>query len=361
MYQSLIRKLIFLLRHSPHRLGMAGVLGGLAISLSACAPVQWGALLDEPAKLSWPPMPNPKRVEYIGTLRQFTPVSRSISTVLFGQSQAGEIVKPVAMAVGGDGRMAIVDAGKRGVHFFVPSQQRYLLLSKAGEEDFLSPVSVIFDSTLNLLVSDSMLGKIFVFDANGTYTREMSPPKRQEFIRPTGLAYQETEGLFYVVDSKASRVSIFNDKGQYVNGFGKRGSKDGELNLPTHIASGPDGKIYVNDAMNFRAQVFTAQGQFVSLFGHHGDGSGDFAMPKGIAVDRNGVIYVAETLFDNVQMFSAQGDYLLSLGSQGQGPAEFWMPSGLFIDRDNKLYVCDTYNKRIQIFQLFGSDGGGRP
>ena len=339
-----------------------GLLGLLFLCISACAPIKWNAAVGEPAKLSWPPMPNPKKIEYIGILRQFTPASRSLSSIIFGQDPAGMIVKPIAIAVGNDGRMAIADASKRGVHFYIPSQQKYVLLSKAGAEDFLSPVSVMFDGSLNLVISDSMLGKVFVFDGNGNYTKEITPPKKQAFVRPTGLAYQESEeNKLYVVDSKTSQVAIFNDQGQYLDSFGKRGIGNGELNIPTHIASGPGGKIYINDAMNFRAQVFTPQGRFLSMFGHHGDGSGDFAMPKGIAVDRLGTIYVAETLFDTVQLFSVQGDYLLALGSKGQGPAEFWMPSGLFIDRDNKLYVCDTYNQRIQIFQLYGTDRGGKP
>lgn len=336
--------------------------GLLFLSLAACAPVKWDVVLSEPAQLSWPPMPNPKKIEYLGGLRQFTPVGRSLSTIIFGQRPAGTIVKPVAIAVGADGRMAIADAGKRGVHFYVPSQQKYVLLSKAGEEDFLSPVSVMFDSNLNLLVSDSMLANVFVFNENGRYTKEIIPPKSHAFARPTGLAYHESaENRLYVIDSKTNQVAIFNNQGQYLNSFGKRGLGKGDLNIPTHIASGADGKIYINDAMNFRAQVFTPQGNFISMFGHHGDGSGDFAMPKGIAADRQGTIYVAEMLFDTVQLFSPQGDYLLSLGSQGTGPAEFWMPSGIFIDRDNKLYVCDTYNQRIQIFQLYGAAGGGKP
>lgn len=328
----------------------------LAFSLSACAPVKWDAQLGEPAKLSWPPMPNPKKIEYLGTLRQFTPVGRSLSTVLFGQNPAGEIAKPVAIAIGGDERMAIVDAGKRGVHFYIPSQQKYLLLTKAGEADFLSPVSVTFDEDLNLVVSDSLLGKVFLFDGNGKFSKELIPPKEYAFVRPTGLTYQGIDGHYYIVDSKTNRVMIFNDQAQFVTSIGRRGDGDGEFNIPTHIATDRNGKIYINDAMNFRAQIFSGKGKFLSRFGHHGDGSGDFAMPKGIAVDRNGTIYVAETLFDTVQMFSANGDYLLSLGSQGQSPAEFWMPSGLHIDRANKLYVCDTYNKRIQIFQLVGND-----
>lgn len=333
----------------------------LFLGLWACAPTQWDAALGDPAKLSWPPSPNPKKIEYLGTLSQFTPVGRSIGTIIFGQKQAGTLVKPVAIAVGVDGRMAIADAGKRGVHLYVPSQQKYVLLSKAGGDELASPVSVIFDGNLNLVVSDSQLAKVFVFDASGNFSKEITPPKKQAFVRPTGLAHQEADGnTLYVVDSKNSQVSLFNDQGQYVKSFGKRGIGNGDLNIPTHISSGPDGKIYINDAMNFRAQVFTPQGRFLSMFGHHGDGSGDFAMPKGIAVDRLGTVYVAETLFDTVQLFSLQGDYLLSLGSKGQGPAEFWMPSGLFIDRDNKLYVCDTYNQRIQIFQLYGRGEGGK-
>jgi len=327
-----------------------------AFTLCACAPVKWNAPLGESATLSWPPMPNPKRIEYVGSLRQFTPVGRTLGTMIFGQNSAGALAKPVAVTVGGDGRMAIADAGKRGVHLYIPSQEKYILLTKAGSDEFISPVSVIFDASLNLIVSDSLQAKVFVFDNNGSFTKEIAPPKKHAFVRPTGIAFQETDNRLYVVDSKTSLVTIFNEQGEYVAHFGKRGGESGELNIPTHIASGPGGKIYITDAMNFRAQVFSPQGKFITMFGHHGDGSGDFGMPKGIAADRNGIIYVAETLFDTVQIFSLQGDYLLSLGSQGQKPGEFWMPSGLFIDRSNKLYVCDTFNQRIQIFQLIGTE-----
>lgn len=337
------------------------LIGVLVTTVFACAPVKWDTVLDEPATLSWPPLPNPKKIEYLGTLREFTPVGRSLRTVIFGQNPSMELAKPVAITVGADGRMAIADAGKRGVHFFIPSQQKYVLLTKANEEELQSPVSVMFDGGLNLVVSDSMLAKVFVFDGNGNYVKEIIPPRNRAFVRPTGIAYSEASRQLYVVDSKLNQVVIFDDQGQYLRSFGKRGAGNGELNIPTHIATDLTGKVYVNDAMNFRAQVFTAMGDFTTMFGHHGDGSGDFAMPKGVAVDRSGTIYVAETLFDAVQLFSPKGDYLLTLGSQGQGPAEFWMPTGLFIDRDNKLYVCDTYNKRIQIFQLYGTEGGGRP
>lgn len=336
-------------------------LGIVLLCLWSCAPVKWDTVLSEPAKLSWPPLPNPKKIEYLGTLNQFTPVGRSLRTIIFGQNEPGKLVKPVAIAVGADGRMAIADAGKRGVHFFIPSQQKYVLLTKAGEDEFQSPVSVIFDNAQNLVVSDSSLAKIFVFDDNGNYAKEIIPPKNHSFVRPTGITYSEADGLFHVVDSKLNQVVTFNDQGNYIRSFGKRGAGNGELNIPTHIATDSTGKVYVNDAMNFRAQIFTSIGDFVTMFGHHGDGSGDFAMPKGIAVDQSGTIYVAETLFDAIQLFSVKGDYLLTLGRQGQGAAEFWMPTGLFIDRDNKLYVCDTYNKRIQIFQLYGTEGGGRP
>lgn len=337
------------------------LLWGLTAVLSACTPVKWDMVLGEPAKLTWPPMPNPKKIEYLGTLHQFTPAGSSLGAVLFGQNQAGELAKPVAIAVGADGRMAIADAGKHGVHFFIPGQQKYVLLTKAGEKELQSPVSVMFDSGQNLVVSDSLLAKVFVFDEQGAYVKEIVPPKDHAFVRPTGIACSEADGQMYVVDSKANQVLMFNAQGQYGRSFGKRGAGGGELNIPTHIATDWSGRVYINDAMNFRVQIFSGNGGFASMFGHHGDGSGDFAMPKGVAVDRSGTIYVAETLFDAVQIFSSQGDYLLTLGGQGEGPGEFWMPTGLFIDRHGKLYVCDTYNKRIQIFQIYGTEGGGRP
>ena len=328
--------------------------------LVSCAPAEWEmkvARQGEGTEMVWPPAPNPVKASLIGEVRGFTEIGNSWVSKLFGASEAGQIGKPVAVAVGDDGRIAVVDAERRAVHFFIPAEKKYRLIQRAGKDSLKGPVSVAFDDDLRLYVADSKMNRIFVYNRAGGFEEEIDGGGRVRFKRPTGLAYLRDNKLLYAVDTKDNTVHLFNKRLEYQGYFGGRGGKNGEFNLPTHIAAGFDGRIYVNDAMNFRVQVFSPPDNFVTAFGHHGNGSGDFAMPKGVAVDRWGVVYVAETLFDRLQLFNDKGDYLMSIGAKGTGPGEMWMPSGLYIDRFDKLYVCDTYNARIQIFQLYSREG----
>lgn len=332
----------------------------LVTMLSACAPVKWQAPVENQADyLVWPPPPNPARVKYLGEMTAFVPTGESFKTIVFGKGESGKIIKPVAIAVGADGRIAIADTAREGVHLFIPQNQKYLLLSEFAGTKMNSPVSVTFDGDMGLYISDSSLAKVLYFDTDGKFVREITKAGRRNLLRPTGIVYHPQDDRLYLLDTMAHEMHIYSGSGEYISSFGKRGTAFGEFNMPTHIASNQLNAIFVNDAMNFRIQYFSPSDMSGGKFGNHGDGSGDFAMPKGVAVDRAGTIYVAETLFDLIQVFDIDGRYLMSLGSKGTEPGEFWMPSGIFIDRMSKLYVCDTYNNRIQLFQLLFPESEG--
>ncbi len=331
----------------------------LGLVLSGCAARKWTAPLRKSTDLAWPPSPHEPKAVYVGSLERFVPEGRSFLSLLVGTDDRGRLGNPVAVAVGLDDRLAVVDAMRQGVHLFVPAVHRYRFLSRTDEVAFDTPVSVAFDENLFLYVADAALKKVFVFDADANLVRQISRAGRDPFgkpgaaplSRPTGLAVHD--GTVYVVDTGDHRVHGYDTSGRYRFSFGGRGIEDGRFNLPTHVAVDAAGRVYVNDAMNFRIQVFDGNGTFLELFGRHGDGSGDFAMSKGIAVDRWGIVYVVDTLFDNIQLFDRKRRFVLTIGGRGTGEGEFWLPSGIFIDHNDKLYVCDTYNHRIQIFQLF--------
>ena len=331
----------------------------LLFLLNSCVAAKWEAKIDSLGEFSWPPPPNPLRVKYVGELASFSQTGKSLKSIIFGKSDSGKLHKPVAISLGQDGRIAIADLKRKGVHLFIPSSEKYKFLSSFNKIDLTAPVSVVFDNDLRLYISDSGLAKVLIFDSDGKFLSEITHAGSERLKRPTGIAFHSQLDIIYLVDTLAHKVHIYDSDGNYKKSFGKRGTGDGEFNLPTHIAVGRNGKVYVNDAMNFRAQVFSPPSIFLAKFGVHGNGSGDFAMPKGIAVDRDENIYVAETLFDLVQVFNLGGDFLLSIGAKGEKPGEFWMPSGLFIDRYEKLYICDTYNSRVQIFQLVDRALGG--
>lgn len=302
-----------------------------------------------PVAMQWPFQPANAKVTYEGSITGFAQGSSSASVLKTiagsGAKNSGLLLLPVAVATTPDGRIAVADIGRRCVHFYEPTKQRYLRISVAGKEKIQSPVGLIFDAESRLFVSDSA-GRLFIFDPDGSFLAAST------FRRPTGLAYSPVTRLVYVVDTVENQVVAVNSKGEVAFSFGSRGSEAGKFNYPTHIFRSSVGQLYITDALNFRVQIFDEQGKYLSSFGHHGDGSGDFAMPKGIAVDKDDVVYVVDSLFDNVQLFNRSGQFLLTIGKRGGGFGEFWLPGGLFINEKDTLYVCDTYNRRIQVFQI---------
>jgi len=307
-------------------------------------------------RLVWPQVPGEEpRLRHIATVTGFMERGVSVKSIFFGKSE-NQLINPVAVATGGDGRIAVADTGSRSVHLYIPKEEKYVGIFRSGSAEMVSPVSVAFDDELRLYVSDSFHEQVSVFDNRGDYLFSFGKTQDGVLKRPTGLAYDQERKTIFAVDTVSHRIHAFTAKGVPLFSFGERGSGDGQFNFPTHIFRALSGRLYVTDAMNFRVQIFDASGKFVSAFGRHGDGSGDFSMPKGVASDGEGVIYVVDTLFDNVQLFDEKGEFLLTLGSRGTRQGEFWLPSGISIDGD-RLYVCDTYNQRIQIFGILK---GGR-
>lgn len=320
--------------------------------LSGCAS-KW-VINDQPleGQVQWPRPPEIARVQHVRTIVGFNETGTSLKTVIFGKGEE-KFIRPIAAATGTDGRIAIADSGCKCVHLYVPSGEHYYKLFTFDHGEMVSPVGVVFDNEQRLYVSDSVLGRILVFDKEGEYLSSIDKTSESALKRPTGLSFNPVMKVVYVVDTLENKVHAFDPAGNAVLSFGERGTEKGRFNYPTHIFWAGD-RIYVTDALNFRVQIFDLSGNFISSFGRHGDGSGDFAMPKGIAVDKTGTIYVVDNLFDNIQLFNDHGEFLLTIGGRGTGQGEFWLPSGIFIDANDKLYLCDTFNQRIQVFQLLG-------
>ncbi len=324
----------------------------LSTVLLCCAPAKWVPVKQFDTGISWPPAPAHPKVRYLGMLTGFQQDGQTMSSLIFGKTDIGKIAKPVAIAKGKDDRLAIADQGRKGIHLYLPTTQEYHFIFKAGEETIQSPVGVAFDDQGKLYVTESLLGKIFVFDALGNFLSAITMAGNERIKRPTGIVFNSHDKKFYVSDTLSHHILVFNDNGHFVNRLSTRGETLGTLNFPTHLGSDKAGSLYIVDSMNFRAQIYSPETLSWQMFGRHGNGSGDFASPKGIDVDKNGIIYISESLFDTVQLFDNAGRYLLAIGSKGNGTGQFWMPSGLTIDKKDRLYVCDTYNQRVQIFQI---------
>lgn len=172
---------------------------------------------------------------------------------------------------------------------------------------------------------------------------------------PTAVAI-DGDGLIYVIESGAHRVSIFDRIGQPLRRFGTFGRQPGELAFPTGLAvigAGDDAQIVVTDSANDRVQTFAPNGRFIRGWGGRGAEPGQFNRPTGIAID-NDLVLIADEGNNRVQLLNHDGTVLKVIGGPGVGDGQFTRPAGVTFDVQRNIYVADADNNRVQSFDLDG-------
>jgi DNA-binding beta-propeller fold protein YncE len=177
---------------------------------------------------------------------------------------------------------------------------------------------------------------------------------RPALVDPKNVAVG-TDGRVYVVEGRASRVTVLNGDGSFSASWGTPGAGDGQFQEPWGIAVAPDGNVYVADTWNHRIQYFDSSGKFLGKWGRLADAKGRtdteqgaFWGPRSIAISPGGEVFVTDTGNKRVQVFDLQGNFKRMFGGEGTAPGQFREQVGITIDAQGNLWVADTWNGRIQ-------------
>jgi len=285
-------------------------------------------------------------------LEQTKKITEIIGDFFFGK-EIPDLKRPISLYAKNPDTCWILDQGNGGIYYNINVLGDIPQLVKPKEFSFLSLVGICEYKNDNILFTDSKYGKVFIYN---TQNFKIVNFNNAQYNQPTGIAYSPLNHTIWIVETGAHKISVFNEKGEFIKSIGKRGKEPGEFNYPTFIWIDASGKVYIVDSMNFRVQILDSLGEVINTFGELGDATGYFARPKGIATDSYGNIYVVDALYHVVQIFDQKGNFLHYFGSQGQERGKFWMPAGIYIDHNNYIYVADSYNSRIQIFQLINEN-----
>src|SRR6202007_1300357 len=114
---------------------------------------------------------------------------------------------------------------------------KFLTRSDEMKDPMIAPQCVAVDAQDNIYVTDSEVGKIFVFNANGKYQRAIGSLKGGEgyFKRPTGIAVDSQAQRIYVTDTLRNKIYVMDMQGSVLQTIGKLGTGDGEFNYPTEL------------------------------------------------------------------------------------------------------------------------------
>ncbi|VDN24556.1 unnamed protein product [Gongylonema pulchrum] len=179
--------------------------------------------------------------------------------------------------------------------------------------------------------------------------------KEEELNWPRGIAVLGGNE-FAVCDSSNHRVCIFNTGGRLLRMFGRYGTGDAQLDSAAGICCGRYKQLIVSDRYNHRIMIFDNNGQFLRKFGGHGPSSGRFNNPWGVAMDDMGLIYVVDKDNHRVQMFDSKGQFAGKFGTMGPGLGQFHHPQFIAIHkRTQNIYVTDSSNHRVCVFDHNGN------
>ena len=317
------------------------------------------------ASIVWPAPPEVPRYAFIGHLygesnRAESEAGRSgfqrfmAAVVGLGQSKRDsfDLIQPQQVCSDGQGRVYVADSGRQAVIVFDESLGEFFVWNETNLNiPFLSPIGVACAGD-SVWVTDSELALVYRFDPEGNLLGTIG---RGVVERPTGISYDLSAARFFVSDTAASNIKVFDADGSLIDVWGDSGSSEGRLNRPTFVAYRND-RLYVSDSLNARVQMFDEFGDYRGVVGQRGLYVGNLTRPKGIALDSDGNVYVSESYYDYVVIYNAAGAVLMALGGSGVEAGEFSQPTGLWIDDRDRVFVSDMLNRRISMFQYLGEN-----
>ncbi len=139
-----------------------------------------------------------------------------------------------------NGRIFATDLKEHRVNVYRQSDRQWLFCIPGGETNeearLYQPVNLAIDGEGRLYVADAGAFCVKQYDPGGKFLRRFGGQgdRPGEFARPRGVAV-DRDGLVYVVDAAAQVVQIFDRDGRLLLFFGEPGASSASLCLPAKV------------------------------------------------------------------------------------------------------------------------------
>ena len=259
------------------------------------------------------------------------------------------------LALDRNGNIMVTDGALGRVQRYSPTGNLLTTITEAGEglAPLTEPLAVAVGRDGSLYVvddTDSNEDRVVRYDPDGSFFTDWAIPGDDFFGNHFGIAV-DAENNVYVTDARNNLVQKFTNGGDLLTDWGDEAQGPQALDGPIGIAVDGDGAILVVDGTHDRVVRFDAFGNLISAFGSETFDPSGFVVPTGIAVDAQGNIFVADSSHDRISKFDAAGNVFLTWGSRGAGPGQFRFAVGVVVDEEGFVYVSEGGNDRIQKFR----------
>jgi tripartite motif-containing protein 2/3 len=104
------------------------------------------------------------------------------------------------------------------------------------------------------------------------------------------------------------------------------------------------GFIWVADQANHRIARFDPDGTFLDAWGVRGTRPGELLNPRDLAIDAAGLVYVIDSNVHRVQLFAPDGRFLAETRSDLTRPDSFTAPQAIALGRDGTVFISDDFS-----------------
>jgi DNA-binding beta-propeller fold protein YncE len=205
--------------------------------------------------------------------------------------------------------------------------------------------SVTSDGKDQILVLRRMDPVFLVFKTDGKFVKTWGDGL---FKWAHGIRVDK-DGFIWATDGQDNLIYKFTMDGKILLKLGKKGvagenTSQDTFNRPTDIAVAPNGDFFVTDGYgNSRVVKFSKDGKFIKIIGgKKGTGQGEFNLPHSVVIDSKGRLIVGDRENARIQIFDQDGKFLEMWAGLGK-------PYGLYIAKDDTLYVGDADGGTITI------------
>lgn len=178
-------------------------------------------------------------------LRRLSPRGELLGFV----AQSDLLEDPVGVDVAPDGTILVLDAGAAAILRLSPAGE---VLARTGERgsgrgQFVRPVALAIDGEGRVFVADYDTGRVQRFSADLEYEGEWPIPRSDHDLGQVIAVADADGGAVYVLDAEERRVIRFTPDGAKQWSVGGRGVPPRYLGWPVAVATDPRGDVYVID------------------------------------------------------------------------------------------------------------------
>lgn len=295
---------------------------------------------------------------------QATDIDQSYEFSIYGTS-AGKLLKqPTSIDISDQGELFVADAKDRCIYVYDAegNYSRTIGITKDKRFKLVKPVSIAVATNGQLFVVDATTQSLIIYDEDEKPMRTVGFNEEQPLAVSVGLNEKKQE-IIYVTTK--SGIALGSLSGSFYAGRFDWGRKPGQFDAPQSVVADVNNNtimLYIADSLNYRVQAISSFESTPTTYWTYGqpipgnsalryqDARRKFGLPVAATLGSDDQLYVLDGLSGQIVVIDTESGSLHDvIASAGSMDGQLSYPEDI-ANFNGRVYVADSGNKRISVF-----------